>query len=76
MYKETEQGIDFLKLVQGLRSAGVAHLKGSNYEKLSVKLSLAEKGLRPFFSELLDKATNFIELLISQTKKPTCNEAG
>jgi hypothetical protein len=29
-YKETEEGIDLLKLVQGLRSAGVAHLKGSN----------------------------------------------
>jgi hypothetical protein len=64
-------GIDLLKLVQGLRSAGVAHLKGSNYEKLAVKFDLADKELRLFFSELLDRATNFIELLISQTKKPT-----
>ncbi len=70
------KGIDLLKLVQGLRSAGIAHLKGGNYEKLAVKLGLAQKELRPFFSELLDRATNFIELLISRTKKPTCNEAG
>lgn len=67
-YKGTAEGIDLLKLVQGLRSTGVAHLKGSNYERLTRKLSLANKELRPFFSELLSKATDFMELLLNQMK--------
>lgn len=70
-YEEIEEGIELLKMVQGLRSSGVAHLKGSNYKKLAAKLGLADKELRPFFSELLGKATIFMENLIDQTKKPT-----
>lgn len=63
-YQGIDDGIDLLKLVQGLRSAGVAHLKGSNYEKLAAKLGMADKELRTFFSELLAKAADFLEILI------------
>lgn len=67
-YEGIEEGIALLRLVQKLRSEGVAHLKGSDYEKLAVKHGLADKELRPFFSKLLDRATDFIGQLISQTK--------
>jgi hypothetical protein len=63
-YNQFEAGIDLLKLVQGIRSSGVAHLKGSNYEKLARKLRLTDRELKAFFSELLVKATKFFELLI------------
>jgi hypothetical protein len=66
-YSGNENGVDLLKLIQGLRSAGVAHLKGSNYQKLAEKLGLADKELRDFFSDLLSQATEFLENLIRDT---------
>lgn len=67
-FKDINKGIDLLKLIQGLRSTGVAHLKGGNYDKLTKNLGLADKELISFFSELLSKATDFMELLIKQTE--------
>lgn len=68
-YSGSDDGIDVLKLIQGLRSTGVAHLKGSNYQKLAEKYGLAEKELRVFFSNLLLRATIFLENLLRQTDK-------
>jgi hypothetical protein len=65
-FTRTATGIDCLKLIQGLRSSGVAHMKGANYEKLTRKLGLAERELRAFLGELLQKVTDFLEGLISQ----------
>jgi hypothetical protein len=68
-YCDYEEGIDLLKLIQGLRSSGVAHLKGSNYQKLSEKFGLVDKELRDFFSDLLSRSNKFLEQLISDTDK-------
>ena len=48
--------IEFLRGLQELRSAGVAHLKGKKYEKVKKAFSIGEKELSDAFDEILVKA--------------------
>lgn len=62
-FVDYKDGIETLRLIQGLRSTGVAHLKGSKYKNLAEKLNLSKKELRPMFSELLEQATDFLRIM-------------
>lgn len=48
--------IEFLRDLQSLRSAGVAHLKRSNYEKIKKDFSIGKKELSKVFDDILIKA--------------------
>lgn len=52
--------VSFLRELQELRSAGVAHLKGRKFRKLYEKLKMNEKELRAIFAEILQAATEFL----------------
>ena len=45
--------IEFLRDLQDLRSTGVAHLKGSNYEKIKQEFSIGQKDLSQVFDDIL-----------------------
>lgn len=51
--------------IQSIFSNGVAHLKGSKYEKLAKRLGLSNQNFQKVLSELLKQATLFLEKLIS-----------
>ena len=51
--KEVEQIAQFLKGVQAVRSSGVAHRKGTEYEKVIKRLSLDENNYQAEFDEIL-----------------------
>lgn len=55
--------IGFLRDLQDVRSAGAAHLKGSNFEKVSGRLGFREKGLPKVFDELLARGTALVDAL-------------
>lgn len=46
----------FLRNLQDLRSAGVAHLKGSKYEKVKSAFSIGEKDLSKVFDDIIIKS--------------------
>ncbi len=62
---DTEKIITFFRGLQDLRSAGVAHRKGKNYEKLAKKLNLDAQSLIRFFEKLLVEAD---EVVLALTK--------
>lgn len=45
--------VEFLRNLQDLRSTGVAHLKGGNYEKVKQAFSIGQKDLSQVFDEIL-----------------------
>ncbi|HEY4526740.1 MAG TPA: hypothetical protein VJK53_02735 [Candidatus Paceibacterota bacterium] len=45
--------IEFLRSLQDLRSAGVAHLKGSKYKELKVEFGIGAKDLPEIFDDIL-----------------------
>lgn len=47
--------IEFLRNLQDLRSAGVAHLKGSKYEKVKSAFSIDDKDLSKVFDDIMIK---------------------
>ncbi len=47
--------IEFLRNLQDLRSAGVAHLKGSKYEKIKEAFSIEREDLSKVFDGILIK---------------------
>lgn len=55
--------IKFLRNLQSLRSAGVAHRKGREYIKIAQELGLKESDLRTVFEEMLHHATRFLDAL-------------
>ena len=57
--------IHYLRKLQALRSAGVAHRKGKRYEKLSVELGIGSKSFRVVFEELLEGGTDYLDFLTS-----------
>ena len=59
-FSETASLVLFLRNLQGLRSSGAAHRKGTNYRKLSEKLELDDVHLGDAFTEILTKATEFL----------------
>lgn len=55
--------IDFFRSLQGLRSTGVAHLKGKNYDKIKKVFGIEEKELSKVFDDILKKAIESLNLL-------------
>lgn len=55
--------IEFLRNLQDLRSAGVAHLKGSRYEKIKQEFSIGQKDLPQVFDDILVKCIRTLNTL-------------
>lgn len=60
---ESEKHIQFLRDLQSLRSAGGAHRKSENYEKISKKIGLDTKDRRDVYAKFLDNAIEFLAAL-------------
>jgi hypothetical protein len=60
---EFEKYVQFLRNLQSLRSAGVGHRKGSNYEKIAASLGLKAKTRQLVFQKLLEQAVEFLTVL-------------
>ena len=60
-----ETHIAFLRKLQNLRSAGTAHRKGSNYQKIASEFGLDSKNLRSAFSGILGMAIAYLEFMIN-----------
>ena len=65
-FSDFKDGVEMMKLVQGLRSSGVAHLKGSNYEKIIKKNDFENKDLVLLFSDFLSELVSFMEVLLKK----------
>lgn len=63
-YKRTEEFIEYLKLIQELRSTSVAHRKGSNYEKVSKKNKIGEKSYIEIFDKILATINTYLNELV------------
>lgn len=58
-----EPHINFLRVLQDLRSKSAAHRKGSNYDKLIVNLQIADEGQQRVFAVILTSAVEFVRYL-------------
>lgn len=63
--KETDQIAQFLKGVQAVRSSGVAHRKGTEYEKVIKRLSLDENNYQAEFDEILRQFVWTFEVMMT-----------
>jgi hypothetical protein len=52
-----------LRNLQDLRSAGVAHLKGTRYEKVKKEFSIGQKDLPQVFDDILIKCIRTLNTL-------------
>ncbi len=62
-FAECERLVFFLRGLQSLRSTGVAHRKGSNYEKLAKSLDFDNKSLSKVFEDMLLEVVSLFNLL-------------
>jgi hypothetical protein len=62
---EYQSQIAFLRKLQDLRSAGVAHRKGNNYKKIAAEFEIDSTNLRNVFSGILGMAIACLEFMIS-----------
>lgn len=60
---DLESRIGFLRDLQDVRSAGVAHLKGERYDKVAASLGIGASGLPNAFDKLLARGTAFLHWL-------------
>ncbi|NLM15303.1 MAG: hypothetical protein GX218_05535 [Clostridiaceae bacterium] len=58
-----EEHIDFLRKLQNLRSTGVAHRKGSDYQKIADEFGVTSGSLVAVFGEILRRANDLLEFL-------------
>lgn len=65
-FSRIEQGIQFLRDLQNLRSTGVAHLKGSNFKDVYNRLQMYQRELRIVFKDMLRSGTTFLRHLNNQ----------
>ena len=63
--KEFAKHIHYLRNLQSLRSAGVAHRKGKRYKNISGKLGIGSENLRVVFVDLLEEGTNCLNFFTS-----------
>jgi len=57
--------LEFLRDLQELRSAGVAHIKGKKYNKIKKAFLIGEKNLSDVFDNILVKAIQTLNSLES-----------
>lgn len=62
-FLETERVVTFLRGVQSIRSTGVAHRKGSNYEKAAAWFDIGKRPLPETFAAILTEAIVVLDLL-------------
>jgi hypothetical protein len=60
-----EEMFEFLRNLQDLRSTGVAHLKGSKYQKVKQVFSIGQKDLSQVFDDILIKCVRTLNTLES-----------
>lgn len=60
-----ETHIEFLRKLQNLRSAGSAHRKGSNYQKIAEEFKVDSQSLRSVFAGIMRKSLEALDFLIS-----------
>lgn len=63
-YPHVQRDLQLLRAIQGLRSTGVAHVRGSNYTKALARLGLDGAKAPRIVTTLLDGATQMLESLI------------
>ncbi len=63
---ETASKIDFLRNVQSIRSSGVAHRKGSNYDKIIKKLEIDNENYMKEFDEILNEFSEIFDSVIHE----------
>jgi len=61
---DEDQFISLLRSIQSVRSTGVAHRKGTEYEKIITKLNIAEDDFRGAFDSFLLGLVSFFDELI------------
>jgi hypothetical protein len=59
-----EHHIKLLKTIQGLRSTGVAHRKGNNYDNVLIKSSINQKNYQAEFDQFLHNLVNLFEEIL------------
>ncbi|MBX3566316.1 MAG: hypothetical protein KF730_17285 [Sphingomonas sp.] len=69
-YRHVKRDIATLRAIQGLRSAGAAHARGSNYDKTLARLGLAQTSAPAIITKLLDAATQMLEALAEFGEAP------
>lgn len=72
---ETAAIISFLRNLQSLRSTGVAHRKGSEYEKIAVVFDLENKELKEVFTGIFQSANEMLDTL-QRTLLPPLKKSG
>ncbi|WP_261547477.1 hypothetical protein [Burkholderia multivorans] len=65
----------FLRGVQSVRSTGVAHRKGTEYEKLMAKLNIDEENYRAEFDLILGKFAALFDMLLQATSSDPSPDA-
>lgn len=65
-FPNIEQGVQFLRDLQSIRSTGVAHLKGSNFKNMYDRLQMDKRELKVTFEDMLHAGTAFLQLLNKQ----------
>jgi hypothetical protein len=69
-YRETDRDLVVLRSIQGLRSSGVAHTRGSTYEKSLKRLGLIGQPAPVVVSRLLAGAVLMLETLLEDASQP------
>ena len=64
-----ERHIRFLRAIQELRSSGIGHRKGKNYQKVCDKFDIGSKPMIDVFEEILNDADDFILFLMKCTEQ-------
>jgi hypothetical protein len=62
-FPDYQAHIKFLRNLQSLRSTGVGHRKGRNYEKVAQEFGLGKKDRALIFEEMLKRGTDLLEAL-------------
>lgn len=67
--------IKFLRNLQSLRSSGMAHRKGSNYQKVAREFGVESNTLRTVFQGILVKAVAFLHFLHQVVQRGLLNQS-
>jgi hypothetical protein len=73
---KSEEYISFLRGVQSIRSSGVAHRKGSEYEKVTKKLGISSQDLISEFDEILLKFSTIFGNILQRIQHPNNEDVG
>lgn len=72
---EVDDHIRFIRNLQGLRSSGAAHRKGSRYIEIAERFGVGDHDLRTVFAEILWQAVTFLERMIELVQSRQMRES-